>query len=426
MTIFRGLRKNAGFSLIVVSVLALGIGVNTALFSIIDRVLLHPFPFRGLNRMVVIAGLDAKGEETGEAREDVNFLAAHVPSLEQTAIWRWQRFVLTGVDETDSIVGFEVSEHLFEMLGMRPAVGRTFLPGDFASSAPRVVVIGDTLWRKHFRADAGIVGRQILLDGKGYQVVGVMGPEFVFTNPRNQAWVPFKLAPEQPGELHNWFSNMALLRPGASLAKAQQELDAVTPGLAPNPDRAKGWHARLQPFTGQFTGPYRRALGMLWSAVGLVLLIACANAANLLLARASERRREFAIRASLGADRVRLASQVIAETLLLGLMAGVAGVALALGLLRLLVKLFAAHSPIPRLEAVSIDGTALAVTLGLVFLATSLCAIPACLSVWRSDLTAGIGIATRSVSSSRAANRTRSALLAFEVALSLILLVGTA
>jgi putative ABC transport system permease protein len=420
----RGLRKNIGFSLIVISVLALGIGANTAFFSIIDRVLLHPFPFRSLDRLVEIRAVDAKGQETNNKPEDMNFFATHVHSFERVEIWRWQNFVLTGVDNTDSVFALEVSQNLFDTLGVRPALGRTFLPGEFESAAPAVVVISDRLWRKHFHADPGIVGRQVLLDGKGYTVVGIMGPGFVFTNPAHQAWIPFKPSTVIRGELHAYFSNLARLRSGISIAQAQHEMEAVTPGLPPNPDRDKGWHARLRPFTEQFTGPYRRALVMLWGAVGLVLLIACANAANLLLARASERRREFAIRASLGADSVRLARQVITETLTLGLAAGVAGVALSFGLIRLLAKLFVAKLPVPGLDSVSMNGMVLAATAGLVLLTTLLCATPACASLWRSDLTAGIQAAGRSVSSSRAANRTRAVLLSFEVALSLMLLVG--
>ena len=257
--------------------------------------------------------------------------------------------------------------------GVRAALGRTFLPGEFDSSAQQVVVISDRLWRKHFRADPKILGRQILLDGEGYIVVGVMGPEFVFTNPAQQAWIPYKPSTVVHGELHGFFSNMGRLRPGVSITSAQHEVDAVTPGLPANPDREKGWHARVQPFTEQFTGPYRRALEMLWGAVGLVLLIAGANAANLLLARASERRREFAIRASLGADRFRLARLVMGETLTLGLAAGAAGVVLAFGLIRLLVRLFAGKLPIPRLDEVSMNGMALGAAVGLVLLATLLC-----------------------------------------------------
>ncbi len=420
----RSLRKNIGFSLIVISVLALGIGANAALFSIVDRVLLHPFPFRGLDRLVEITALDAKGRETGHAPDDRSYFAAHVRSFERVEIWRWQNFVLTGVDNTDSIFALEVSQRLFDTLGVQPALGRTFLPSEFDSSAPPVVVISDRLWRKHFRADPNIVGRQILLDSKGYTVVGIMAPGFVFTNPAHQAWIPYRPRTAAHEELSHSFSILARLGPGVSIEQAQKEMNAVTPGMPPNPDRETGWHFRLQPFTEQFTGPYRRELLLLWSAVGLVLLIACANAANLLLARASERRREFAIRASLGANRLRLAGQVVAETLVLGVSAGIAGAALAMGLIRLLAKLFAGHLPVPGLDDVSINGVALGATAGLVLVTTLLCALPACASLWRSDLTAGIYVAGRAVSAGRAANRTRSALLSFEVALSLMLLAG--
>jgi predicted permease len=423
-TSLRSLRKSAGFSVVVVSVLALGIGANTALFSIIDKVLLHPFPFRNLDRLVEINGLTAGGKKTGNAPLEMDFFATHVHAFEQNAIWRWQNLVLTGVDSADSIFALEVSEHLFDMLGVPPALGRTLVPNDFNSSAAPVAVISDRLWRKHFRADPNIAGNQILLDGKGYTVVGVMGPSFVFTNPAHQVWVPFRPGLIAAEEMKHYFNTMARLRPGVSIERAQKEIDAVTPGFPPNPERKDGWHAQLLPFTEQFTGESRRALMILWSAVGLVLLIACANAANLIMARASGRRREFTIRASLGADRFQLMRQIVGETLLLGIAAGGAGIALAFGLLRLLVSMFPDHSPIPQLDRVSINPAALAVTICLVLLTTLLCAIPACASLRRSDLTEGLNGASRTVSSNRGANRIRSAMVAFEVALSLILLVG--
>jgi predicted permease len=423
-TSLRSLRKSAGFSVVVVSVLALGIGANTALFSIIDKVLLHPFPFRNLDRLVEINGLSASGKKTGNAPVEMDFFATHVHSFEQAAIWRWQNLVLTGVDSADSIFALEVSEHLFDLLGVPPALGRTLLARDFNSSSPPAAVISDRLWRKHFRADPAIVGRQILLDGKGYTVVGVMGSSFVFTNPAHQVWIPFRPGLIAAEELKHYFSTIARLRPDVSIEQAQKEIDAVTPGLPPNPERKDGWHAQLLPFTEQIVGQYRRALLILWSAVGLVLLIACANAANLILARASGRRREFAIRASLGADRFHLMRQIIGETLLLGTAAGAAGVALAFGLIRLLVKMFPDHLPLPQLDRISINPAALAATVSLVLLTTLLCAVPACAALGGSDLTGSLNAGSRTASSNRAANRVRSAMVAFEVALSLMLLAG--
>ena len=410
--------------LIVIGVLALGIGANTALFSIIDRVLLHPFPFRGLDRLVEIQGLTESGKQTGNAPMEMDFFSSHVRSFEQTAISRWQSFVLRGAENTESIFGVEVSEHLFEMLAVPPALGRTFVPADFNSSAPPVAILSDRLWRRHFRSDAAIVGRQILLDGKGYTVAGVMGPEFIFTSAEHQVWVPLRPGLVAAEELKHYFTSMARLRPGVSLDQAQKELDSVTPGLPPNPQRESGWHARLRPFTERFVGEYRRALLILWSAVGLVLLIACANAASLMLARASERRREFAIRAALGASRFHLTRQILGETLTLGLAAGVLGIALAFALIRLLVRLFPDHLPVPQLDRVTINPAALALTIGLVLLTAVLCGIPACAGLWRGDLTEGLTAISRTASAGRGGNRTRSAMVALEVALSLMLLLG--
>jgi predicted permease len=423
-TSLRSLRNSAGFSIVVIAVLALGIGANTALFSIIDKVVLHPFPFRSLDRLVEIDGFGESGKKTGTAPVEMDFFATHVHALEQTAIWRWQNLVLTGVESADSIFALEVSPNLFDMLGVPPAIGRTLLARDFNSSAPPVAVIGDRLWRKHFRADPNMAGRQILLDGKGYSVVGVMGPGFVFTNPAHQVWVPLRPGLIAAEEMKHYFRNMARLRPGVSMQQAQKEIAAVTPGLPPNPDRIPGWHAQLAPFTQQFTGESGRVLLILWCAVGLVLLIACANAANLILARAAGRSREFAIRASLGADRFHLMRQVLSEILLLGTVAGAVGVALAFGLLRLLVKMFPDHAPIPQLERVSINPLALVVTVGLVLLTTLFCAIPACIGLGRTDLTEGLNATSRTATSNRGANRMRAAMVAFEVALSLMLLAG--
>ena len=419
----RILRKSPGFSLIVIAVLALGIGANTALFSIVDRVLLHPFPFPDLDRLVEFKGWTQEGRQTGTSPAETEFFANNTHSVDQAAHWRWQNLVLSGVDNADYVYALEVSQHLFDILGVKPALGRTFIAQDFASSAAPAVVIGDRLWRQHFNADPAILGRQILLDGKGYAVIGVMGPEFSFINPTHQAWIPSQAA-FGAEELKHAYNTIARLRPGATVRQLQQEIDAVTPALPPSPDRKEGWHAQAVLFTEGITAPYRRALLTLWWAVGLVLLIACANAANLLMARASERRREFAIRASLGAGRRRLIREILAETSVLGILAGVVGIALAFGLLRLLVVIFPGRLPVPQLDRASINFPVLALTCGISLLTTFACSIPAVMNLWRSNLTVALGGASRTASANRGANRTRTAMIALEAALSLILLVG--
>jgi len=420
----RVFRSSPGFSLIVIVVLALGIGANTALFSIIDRVVLHPLPIRGLDRLVRIEGVTRSGRHTNNAAAESDFFAAHVRAFEQIAFWKWQNLALTGVDNPDYLPALEVSEHLFDVLGLAPQFGRTFLSNDFRSTAPPVVVISDRLWRLHFHADAGILGHQILLDGRGYTVVGIMGAEFFFDSPAYQLWIPYRSDLSPAEELKHYFGSMARLREGGSIEQAQHEVDAITSALPPDPEREAGWHARLEPFTEQYTGPYVQILAVLWGAVGLVLLIACVNAGNLLLARATERRREFAIRISLGAGRLLLVRQIVAETLLLGITAGLAGAALAYWFLRLLIVFFPERLPIPQLDRVSLNGAALALTAGLVLVTTLLCAIPPCLSACRSTVTEALNGLSRTASTGRGMNRTRAAMVAVEVALSLLLLVG--
>ena len=219
---------------------------------------------------------------------------------------------------------------------------------------------------------------------------------------------------------------VAKLRPGVSLEEAQKQVEAVTPGLPARAGekRPAGWHMRLRPLTEQYTAPYRRSLLILWGAVGLVLLIACANAANLLLARASGRRREFALRASLGAQGGRLAREIIAESMVLSIAAGAAGVALAAGMIRLLAVWFPNHSPVPQLDRVTINMPVLAVTWGFVILTALLCAIPACAGLRRLDLMEVLNGSSRTAAGSAASNRARNMLAGVEVALSLTLLVG--
>src|SRR5579872_4553103 len=420
----RSLSKSPGFSLVVVGILAVGIGANTALFSIIDKVLLHPLPFADLDRLVEVDGLTGSGRSAGITPSDIDFFTARVKAFESTAKYQWQVPALTGVDNPENITGIEINETLFPMLGATPRLGRGFRPDEFQSGAAPTILIGNKIWRQHFHADPNIVGRQILLDGKGYTVLGVMGPDFAFPQPAHQFWIPRVTSRITPDDLSHYYTFIAKLRRGVSLDQAQRELDAVTPSVPGNPNRAKGWHVQVKTFTDQFTGPFRRALLILWGAVGLVLLIACANAANLLLTRASMRHREFAIRASLGAGALRLAQELLAESAVLGVAAGVLGVGLAALLLRLLTWLFAGSSPVPQLDRVSLNGSVLAATLGFVLFTIAVCTVPACLDLWRSNLTDGFGSNSRSVSSSRAGNRTRSIMTAFEVALSIMLLIG--
>ncbi len=420
----RSLLKNPGFSVLVTGVLALGIGANTALFSIIDRVLLNPFPYREPDRLVYVSGRNAKGRPSGASPAEFRFWEGRVPAFQQSAIWRWRELMLTGVDDPESLMALEVSPHTFDILGVPPAHGRLFQPGDFRQDSAPVVIIGYRFWQRHFKGDPTLVGRQILLDQQGYTVVGIMAPEFMFHRPGFEVWVPLNPFHSSKEELKHWFSAMARLRPGATIEQAQRQMDSLTPLMPTSPGESSGWRAILRPYADEYIGEYRRALYVLWGAVVLVLLIACANAANLLLARASNRKREFAVRASLGAGRWRLAGQQVIESLMLAVGAGAAGVLLATLMLRLLLVAFPEPVAFLRPEKLSLTGSALAVTLGAVFATTILCSIPGCLEMWRSDLSAALHASSRTMSSDRVAKNTRAVLVAIEFALSVALLIG--
>lgn len=414
------MRRSPAFSALVIATLAIGIGANTALFSIIDRVLLHPFPYRDPQRLVDIAGRSGDGRPSGVTPAQFYSYKNRIPSFQQCAIWKWRDLMLTGVDDPESLWALEVSPQTFDILGVPPLHGRLFRPDDFHSDSVPVVIVGYRFWHRHFHGDPTLLGRQILLDRQGYTVVGIMGPDFSFHRPGFEVWVPLSPFGGVKEDLKHSYDAMARLRPGATIQQAQLDLDALTPSMPANPDEPPGWHAILRPYADEYVGEYRTVLYVLWGAVLFVLLIACANAANLILARASNRRREFAIRASLGAGSARLAIQILRETMTLGVVAGLIG----LGIAAALLKILPASIPLLRPDRQTVTVSALLATIGIVLATTFLCALPTCWHLWRSDLSSALHSTSRSTTADRGSNRTRSALVACEVALSVTLLVG--
>ena len=418
----RSLRRNRKFAMLVVAILSVGMGPNTAIFSLIDRVLLRPFPYPDLDRLVRIQTLGPDNSGNGISAGQLEHIQRHGKSFEQVAVWRWREFTLTGVNDPESLVGLQVSEGLFPLLGVAPSLGRSFTPSDYEPSAPPVTILSDRFWRKHFHAHPGIIGRSILLDGVAYTVVGVMGPDFYIHRPLFPLWVPFR--PSSPEHHKRRFETIARLRPCVSLEEAQQELNAIAHLAPPDPDTGAPWKGIVGAFLDEYTQPYRKSLLLLLAAVGIVLLIACSNAANLILVRNSGRQREFSVRACLGASRLQLFRQLLAEMLLLNLCAGFVGLAFAHGLIRAIPLLFAGRLPVPQIAGAAINGWVLAAAGGLVLLTTVLSALAPCVSLFREDLSSGLSSSSRSVSASRGVRRTRWLLISVEVALSVVLLVG--
>ena len=429
----RMLIARPAFAAAAIATLALGIGVNVAIFSIVDGVLLRPLPLPDPERLVVIW-------ETHPSLR-VPFMVASPPHLEQ---WRGERrlfdevggFAATKLTIGDSgvaeqIDGASVSQGLLPALGVAPALGRTFAPPDFPTGAPRAVILSDGLWRRRFDGDRTIVGRAVRLSGVDYTVVGVMPPRYTFLPSitiegkpplaRSEFWVPQPLGdPEQQRGAH-FLVAIARLHPGVTIAQAEQRLHA----LALQNSRAfavdRDWDVRVVTVRDQATAAVAPTLLTLAGAVTFVLLLACGNVANLLLARAVGRRREMAIRVALGASRLRLARQLLIESLALGAIGGAAGLLVAAWAIRF-ARAFGPAS-VARLDEARIDVRVLLFALAASLLASLLFGIVPLVQAMASS---GGWLKTRGGASIGGDARLRSTLVACEVALAFVLLAAGA
>jgi predicted permease len=433
----RGLLRDRVFALMIVLSLAVGIGANTAIFSLINGVLLRPPDFPHPERLVALTQWAPKLLKAYPALP-VNIAIyaewrKQVSSFEQVGIARASVFNLTGSGQPEQVRGALVSSTIFPVFGVHPRLGRDFTGREDQSGNDQVVILADSLWRRRYRADPAIVGRKILLDGKPYEVVGVLPPSFHFPHQEKSAAASlgeglevYKPLGYDPGDLKvhmgdfNYWTT-ARLRPGVSAARAQAELDVVQAAISKQLPGDLDLHASLIPLQERMVGDVRQGLVLLMAAVGAVLLVLCVNLANLGLARAAGRARDAAIRTALGASRGRLLVQSIVESTLLALTGGALGVALAYWGLRVLLAV--APIDLPRLNEVHVDARvllfALAISLltGLVF-----GALPALRSV-RSAPMETLKSAGRGNTEGRGGLRVRNVLVSLEVGLSAALLV---
>jgi putative ABC transport system permease protein len=428
----RMLMKNPGFSLIAALTLTLGIGANTAIFSVINGVLLKPLPYAGPERLVAVWEVRHDGRRGAVSYPNFADWRAQNQVFERVAIYRDSAMALTGGGEPASLRAVITTPDLFPLLNARPQLGRGFLPEE-EKAGSRVVVLGHGAWRKYFGADPNLVGKQIKLNGRDFSVVGVMPAGFNFPVEAEQTdlWVSAAISSERddPKEesmneqrgAHMYYS-IARLKPGVTLAAAQTDLETVMGRLrAQYPDEVGGDHTAMRPYMTDLVGDVERALLVLFAAVGAVLLIACANVASLLLARAIGRQREIAVRAALGASWGRIVRQLLTESLLLAAVGGTAGLLLATWGVDFLKTLSPAD--MPRMQDVRLDGRVLVFTL-LVSLLTGLVfgLIPA-LRAARADQNEALKEGGRGGEGLRR-NRLRSALVVAEVASAMTLLVG--
>jgi putative ABC transport system permease protein len=432
----RTLVKRPGFAAVTILTLALGIGANTAIFSVVNAVLLRPLPFPSPERLVMVWETAPGNETRSVAPGNLTDWRGQSRIFEQVAGYSDSNFNLTGGAEPERLAGATVSENFFAALGVAAARGRTFSTEDAARPGERVAILSDGLWRRRFGSDANLLGRNITLDGKSYTVVGVMPPGFHLPATA-ELWalgergvpVPPSLAAQFPDsdfashrDAH-FVSVVARLKPGATLEQAQAEMSAIAQRLEQEyPETNSGLGVNVIPLHQQVVGRTQTMLWLLVGAVSLVLLIACANVANLLLARTAQREREIAIRMALGAGRLRLIRQTLTESLLLSVVGGAVGLLVALWG----VDLFVSLSPgdIPRLGEVGVDARLLGFAL-VISLVTGIGfgLLPA-LQSSRLDLNASLKEGGTKATEGRRRRRTRSLLVVSEIALAQVLLVG--
>ena len=428
----RVLLRRPGFSSVAVSTLAVAIGANVAIFSVVHAVLLRPLPFPDPDRLVWVW---EKSPQRGIPRRAVTPVAYAAyrgrsdvfTDLGASSDWM---FSLTGAGEPESIIGYRFSGNFFAILGVPARLGRTLGPEDARPGHDHVVVLADSLWRRRFQADPGVIGRAIILDDESYTVIGVMPPAFAHPA-RTEMWTPLVLEGAPATNARSRFIRMiGRLKPGVKCEQASSAVAGVAASLAgADAENQGGWSADASPIASRYTGDIKPALLVLLGAVGFVLLIAAANIGNLLLARAADRGREVAIRASLGAGRGRLVRQFLVESVLLAAIGGAGGVALAFWGVDLLTGLFPstiANIAIPRLDQIHIDGPVLAFALVLSLVTGIAFGLAPALHASRAALSEALRESGTRTTEARAHRRFRSALVVSEVALALVLTTGAA
>jgi predicted permease len=432
---FRMLHRSPGFALIAIATMALGVGATTAIYSVIDATLLHPLPYPNPSELVRI-----EDDLPGVGAQDVSVSVPEWKDLENSGIFQYVALDgfgsgnLTGSAQPTRIAAKVVTPNYFAMLGVGAQLGRTFDPGDNTPGFNLEVVISDGLWKRAFGADPRILGRTVRLDNDVYHVVGVMPPGFrdqgKTSEERNtEAWsaagfaaVPFP-PPLRNSRLGTAF---ARLKPGLPVASAQAHIDALVASLkkqypADYPAQA-AWNIRLIPLAETLVGNVRQSLILLFGAVGLVLLISCVNVANLLLARASARGREIAVRQALGAARTRLMRQLLTESLLLFVLGGITGFAVLFCTRKFLLQ-FVPES-LPRLNDISISWGVLAFAIVVSVAAGTIFGLAPAWLMSRLDLTTTLRQEGRGSNGSRKRSRLRHALVIGELALSLVLMIA--
>jgi predicted permease len=434
----RVLRKSPGFTAVAVLTLALGIGATTAVFSLVSAVLLKPLPYPDPGQIVLPELVSPPGVNLGSdyfpwSQIQFRFLAGDSHPFQALAAFQNDSFNLTGTDDPASLDGFRVSGQFFSALGISPALGRAFTAQEDQPGHEYEVVLSDLMWREHFGGGRSILGRAVRLNGYVYTVVGVMPAGFVFPRSEEmpssfnfpweaQLWVPLAI-PEAPKNGPSELAVIGRLKPGLTIQQAQAALDVVTKHAEAKDPLWKGWfNTRAVPLTSQVVGDTQRPLQLMLGAVGIVLLIACSNVANLLLARSLGRRREFTLRTALGAGRARLIRQLLTESLLIAIAAGAISVLLAKAGIYF-VKTFG-PSNLARLREVTLDAPVFVFALFVSLVTGILFGLAPAFGATRANLADSLKEGGQRTGVGPTIPRLRNALLVSQVALALVLVIS--
>ena len=423
----RTLRKSLGFTALAVVCLALGIGVNTTIFSVVNAALLRPFPFAEPERLVAVRASHLKSgiDETGPSYQDFRDWQAGTTAFAGMAAFDYRSLTLSDGEEPERLAGSAVTWNLFPLLGVAPQLGRGFREEEDRPGAEGVVLLSDEAWRRRFNADPAVVGRSILVNDAPHTVVGVMPPRFKY--PENEElWVPLTPLEHGSSRAERGYQVIARLAPGATLERANAEVVAAARRLeAQYPRENQGWSAYAQSIRELMVGDNTSLIILtMMGAVSFVLLIACANVANLMLARATARHREIAVRAALGAGRGRIIRQLLTESVIVALAAGVLGIGVAWIGLRLIDAGIPPQDAVPFYIHWSVDGATLLYTLAVSALTGVLFGLAPALQASKANLQEALKEGSRGSGAGLRRNRLRSSLVVAEVALSLVLLVG--
>ena len=426
---FRTLRRDAGFAMFAIAIAGLGIGASSTVFSVVNALLLRPLPFADPGSLVWIANHDARGL-SGQTTQVGHMVDLRERTQSMSAVAGYFAFygvgdnLLSGRGEPERLSGVPVSDNFFDILGVHPQLGRTFTSDECKWNGPKAVILSHGLWTRRFNADPAIVGTSLTLNDEPHTVVGVLPASFDFASvfapgSRFDLYFPFPLSPET----NRWGNTMAMigrLKPGVSATQAQADTRAIAAQITREHPERNSFEGYVKPLADQVNGKMRLALWVLAGAVGVVMLIVCANLSNLLLARTASRQKEIAIRTALGADRRRLVAQMLTEGIVLSLSGAVLGLLLAMGGTRALARLDAVS--VPLLQSVHTDLTALGFTLAIAILTGIVFGLAPAFQTPEAALHDALKDASRGSTGGR--TWTRHALVVSEIAFACVLLVG--